>query len=116
MATFPNYTPEIGASRKAKPRWQRARFNDEIERAEVDSAQLQQIAREWPLRFPGLTRAQANEIDTFLEGEARANTAFLWTPPGPGFNQGAFRCSEWSKTFDSCRRAVVTATFREDWN
>jgi phage-related protein len=114
MATFPNYVPEYGAARSAEPDWRRARFNDEIEQAETDGAQLNQIRYEWPLRFVGLTRAQANEIDTFLETEANFNRPFQWTPPG--FSEGDFRCSEWSKSFDSCRRAVITATFRQEWN
>jgi hypothetical protein len=43
MATFPNYVPEYGAARSAEPDWRRARFNDEIEQAETDGAQLNQI-------------------------------------------------------------------------
>lgn len=108
--------PAIGASRGAQPMWKRARFNEEIEQARTDGAQLEQVARTWKLRWQALTRTQANQIDAFLDARARFNQAFLWTPPGPGYVQAAFRCSTWQKTFNSCRVAEVTAEFREDRN
>lgn len=116
MATFPTaYTPTMGLARASSPQWLRAQFNDEIQQAEVDGAQLNQTAREWTgLKWVALTRVQANEIDTFLLTENTFNRAFLWTPPG--FSQVSVRCSEWEKTFIGCRIAEVTAKFREDFN
>jgi phage-related protein len=117
LEVFPaTLIPAIGASRAAEPRWKRARFNDEIEQARTDGAQLQQVARTWKLRWQSLTQSQANQIDEFLLEQSLANAAFLWTPPGPGYAEGPFRCSAWEKTYDSCRVANVTAEFREDWN
>jgi phage-related protein len=115
MNTFPTaYVPEPGLARRADPRWLKAQFNDEIRQQRTDGAQLNQIGREFQPRWVGLTRAQANEIDTFLAEQIRLNAPFLWTPPD--FPQRAFRCSTYTKTYDSCRRATVSATFREAEN
>lgn len=117
LQVFPvTLVPSIGASRAAEPRWRRARFSDEIEQARADGSQLQQIDGRWPLRWQALTRAQANTLDAFLEARLIENAPFLWTPPGPGYAQVRVRCSQWEKTFNSCRVADVTAEFREDRN
>ena len=106
MATF-TFKPKYGASQAKAPRVKSAQFGDGYEQRVGDGINL--IRRPWPLNFEG-TKAEIEEIDTFLENE-QGITSFNWTPP-IGL-AGKFICREWATAINEYDNWTLSATFIE---
>lgn len=108
MATFPNYAPLYGASKTSQPAVRRVQFGDGYSQRLVFG--LNQDPKEWTLEF-NVTEAEADEIETFLEARAGAES-FDWTPPDSNTSY-KWLCSEWSKSIDQPFRAIIRTKFTQ---
>jgi phage-related protein len=68
----------------------------------------------YSVSWEGLTRSDANTIDTFLRTRG-GHEAFKWTPPGTIVSRN-WLCTEWRVRHYSATLDTVTATFVEDFS
>ena len=107
MPTFPDYKPRIGASKSSAPTVRSTKFGDGYEQRVRFG--LNQDPKEWTLEW-NVTEAVSDEIETFLEARAGAES-FDWTPPSGGGTKWV--CREWSRTLENYNNNSVQATFEQ---
>lgn len=107
MATFPDISPDYGASKKAQPRVRSIEFGSGYSQRAVFG--INQDPKVWSLSWTNRTATDANSIEDFLE--ARAGSEFFnWTPPDDTVSY-KWVCSEWQKTMPYSNLFNITATF-----
>lgn len=108
MSTF-NFTPEFSASRNTRPAVTSIKFGDGFEQRV--SYGLNQVMETWSLRFQNRTKAEADQIDAFLQ-EAGGVLSFDWTPPD-ALTASKWICREWSRSIEKANLYNITATFEK---
>lgn len=109
MATFPDVTPDFGASERAKPNVRIAQFGSGY--SQRTTFGLNQDPKTWSLQWTNLEASDANSIEDFLEARGGVE-AFDWSPPDET-NTYKWICKEWSKTLPYATRFSITATFEQ---
>lgn len=107
MATF-TWHPAPGAKRTVKPRILAARFGDGYEQRVGDGINTRLSI--WELSFPGLSRADADDVDAFLVARNGVES-FDWVDPA-GVS-GKYLCREWESTELGAGRININATFEQ---
>ena len=116
LATFPMdgvFGPIAGsAERGSQCRVLRAEFGDGYSQRAADG--INSVRDTYAVSWEGLSRTDANTIDTFLRTHG-GHTAFKWTPPGASASRN-WLCSEWRVRHSSATLDAITATFVEDFS
>ena len=107
MATF-TYTPSFEATEASKPRVRKFAAGDGYEQRIRFG--LNTDPKEWSLTFSERTDTERDNILTFLEARAGAES-FDWTPPRG--TAGKYVCEQWQVTMRACNFNTIQATFRE---
>ena len=107
MATFPDVSPDYGASKSARPNVRIAQFGSGY--SQRTTFGLNQDPKSWSLTWNYLEATDANSIEDFLEARGGVE-AFEWTPPD---DTTAYKwiCREWTKAMPVGLRFTITATF-----
>ena len=104
MRSF-TFVPDFPASESSEPRASRTAFPSYEQRTTFGINPLQDT---WDVSFSARTAANRDDIYAFLEAR-RGAEPFEWTTP---FNEsGAFVCTSWSTSLDSCFLNTLTAKF-----
>lgn len=107
MPTF-NYLPDHGAEAAIRPRVMVAPYGDGYEQRVVDG--INSKPRTWRLSFANRPKAEATEIEAFLNARGGAES-FDWTPPHG--EVGKWLCREWSISATAPGIYSVSAEFVE---
>jgi len=107
MATF-TYTPSFTATEDSQPRVRTTQFGDGY--SQRLRYGLNTDPKTWRLTFLNRTDAERENIVTFLEARAGAES-FDWTPPRG--SAGKYICQQWAMDMLNCNNNTVTATFVE---
>lgn len=107
MATF-TYIPSFEATEASKPRVRKFQAGDGYENRIRFG--LHTDPKEWSLTFSERTDTERDNILTFLEARAGAES-FDWTPPRG--TAGKYVCEQWQVTLRACNFNTIQATFRE---
>jgi phage-related protein len=107
MATF-TYTPSFEATESSKPRVRKFQSGDGYEKRIRFG--LQTDPKEWSLTFSERSDTERDNILTFLEARAAAES-FDWTPPRG--TAGKYVCDEWQVTLRAYNFNTIQATFRQ---
>ena len=105
--TFPNITPQYGASKNSNPNFQRIQMGDGY--TQVLRFGLNQNPKQWNLQW-NISETDADTIETFLNDRADDGETFDWTPLDESTSY-KWRCFSWKKTIPYNNRAQITATF-----
>jgi phage-related protein len=107
MATF-TWTPSFEATESSAPRVRKFQAGDGYEHRIRFG--LRTDPKEWTLVFSNRDDIERDEIASFLETRAGAES-FDWTPPRG--TAGKYVCSEWQITLSNCNNNQIRATFRQ---
>jgi phage-related protein len=105
MATF-TYVPSFSATEQSQPRVRRVQFGDGYEQRLRYGLNVD--AKSWQLSFTNRTDTDRDNILSFLEARAGAES-FDWTPPRG--TAGKYICSEWAMEMVNYNNNTITATF-----
>jgi phage-related protein len=107
MATFPDYKPVYGASKKSEPKTRRVAFGDGYEQRIAFG--LNTNPKQWSLEF-NLSEEDADIVEAFLDARAQDSQSFTWTPPG---SNTAYKwiCPTWDSNLFDIGRIRITTTF-----
>lgn len=109
MATFPDVSPDYGASKRAQPNVRIAQFGSGY--SQRTTFGLNQDPKTWSLTWNYLEATDANSIEDFLEARGGVE-AFEWTPPDDT-TEYKWICREWTKAMPVGLRFTITATFEQ---
>jgi len=110
MATFPDISPDFGASKSSAPAVRVTKFGDGYEQRVTFG--INQNPKEWRLRFVNITEANSDTIEDFLDARAADAASFDWSPPDET-DTYKWVCDSWNKTIPSAGLATIEATFRQ---
>ena len=107
MATFPNISPNYGASKKAQPRVRAIEFGSGYSQRATFG--INQDPKVWTLSWENRSSADANAIEDFLEARGGVES-FSWTPPD---DTVAYKwiCQDWTKVMPYSNLFNISATF-----
>ena len=109
MTTFPDVTPDFGASKKSAPNVRIAQFGSGY--SQRTTFGLNQDPKVWSLQWTNLEASDANSIEDFLEARGGVES-FDWSPPDET-DTYKWICKEWNKTLPYATRFSITATFQQ---
>ena len=107
MATF-TYIASFESSEASQPRVNTFKAGDGYEQRV--SFGLNVDPKQWKLVFSNRTDTERNNILSFFEARAGAES-FDWTPPRG--SAGKYVCQEWQLTLSNCNNNQIEATFRQ---
>lgn len=107
MATFPDITPDFGASKKSSPKVRIAEFGSGY--SQRSTFGINQDPKEWSLRWSYLTSDDADTIEDFLEARAGVE-AFDWSPIDDTSTY-KWICKAWSKEMPFANAFNISAVF-----
>jgi|TARA_R100001510_G_scaffold23703_1_gene20860 phage-related protein len=110
MATFPDISPNFGASKSSQPAIRKVQFGDGYESRILMG--LNQNPKVWDLSFVNITETDSDTIETFLDARAADSASFDWSPPDETTTY-KWVCESWSKEIPYANRATIQATFRQ---
>lgn len=110
MATFPDYDPVFGATKKVEPEYRTVRFGDGYEHRFIFG--LNPNVRIWDLIFD-VTWEEAAEIEGFLFQRVQDQESFDWAPPTSGGTTYKWVCESRTSELYAPNRARLSLTFRE---
>lgn len=106
MATFPEFDPAPGMTKKSAPRVRSIEFGSGYSQRATFG--INQNPKVYNLTFR-VSEADSDTIEAFLDMR-RGVEAFDYTPPGESASS-KFICQEWTKTISFIDRAEINATF-----
>jgi|TARA_R110002074_G_scaffold212221_2_gene381688 phage-related protein len=109
MATFPDVSPNYGASKKAQPNVRISQFGSGY--SQRTTFGLNQDPKVWSLTWQYLDATEANSVEDFLEARGGVEK-FQWTPPDDTTEYN-WICREWEKSLPVGLRFTITATFEQ---
>lgn len=109
MATFPDISPDHGASKRAAPNVRIAQFGSGY--SQRTTFGLNQDPKTWVLTWNYLEASDADTIEDFLEARGGVE-AFDWSPPDDTETY-KWICKEWTKDFPVSTRFTISATFEQ---
>tara|TARA_R110000787_G_scaffold90044_2_gene190500 strand:+ start:480 stop:821 length:342 start_codon:yes stop_codon:yes gene_type:complete len=109
MATFPDISPDYGASKQAQPKVRIAEFGSGYSQRTVFG--INQDPKGWSLTWKYLEATDADTIEDFLEARG-GQESFDWSPPDEASSY-KWICSQWSKALPVGLRFTITATFEQ---
>lgn len=109
MATFPDVSPDYGASKRSQPNVRIAQFGSGY--SQRTTFGLNQDPKVWSLEWRYLESTDANSIEDFLEARGGVE-AFDWSPPDET-DTYKWICREWSKALPVGLRFTITAKFEQ---
>lgn len=107
MATFPNISPDFGASEQSKPRVRSVEFGSGYSQRVVFG--INQDPKIWSLTWENRTATDINSIEDFLEARG-GSESFAWTPPDETTSY-KWICQEWTKSMPYAGLFNINATF-----
>lgn len=109
MATFPDISPDYGASKKAQPRVRTIEFGSGYSQRATFG--INQDPKVWSLQWTYLNSTDANNIEDFLEARGGVE-AFEWSPPDDTETY-KWICQDWTKSLPYANVVNISATFIE---
>ena len=109
MATFPDISPNYGASKQAKPNVRIAQFGSGYSQRTIFG--INNDKKIWDLSWRNRSAADANTIEDFLEARAGAES-FDWSPPDDTETY-KWICTSWTKTMPYSNLFDIQATFEQ---
>lgn len=109
MATFPDISPDFGASKKAQPRVRAIEFGSGYSQRATFG--INQDPKVWSLQWTYLNSTDANNIEDFLEARGGVE-AFEWSPPDDTETY-KWICQDWTKSLPYANVINISATFIE---
>lgn len=107
MAIF-TYIPSYGIIQSKQPVVRSMSFGDGYEQRATFG--INTNPRKWDLRFTGKTKAEADDIEYFLDSRKGVEN-FTWTPPSGA--SGKWICRGWNRTIVDIDIHEISATFEE---
>ena len=109
MATFPSYNPQYSATKRSQSNLRITQFGDGYQQRTTFG--LNQDPKVWNLTF-NVDDEDADEIETFLETEAKNGRSFDWAPPD---TTTTFKwiCRGFSREIFEFDRNRISASFEE---
>jgi len=107
MADF-TYIPSFSSQLVERPKKLKVQFGDGYQQRAQDG--INTNLKRWRLNFNGLTTADADAIQAFLEGKD-GRTNFTWDDPDG--NTVTVICEDWNKVFATTASRNMIMTFEE---
>lgn len=107
MATFPDISPDYGASKKAQPKVRNVEFGSGYSQRATFG--INQDPKVWTLSWENRTATVANTIEDFLEAR-KGVESFNWSPPDE-VTTYKWVCQDWTKTMPYSNLFNINATF-----
>ena len=107
MVTFPDISPDYGASKKAQPKVRIVEFGSGYSQRATFG--INQDPKVWSLSWENRTATVTNTIEDFLEAR-KGVESFNWSPPDEA-TAYKWICQQWTKTMPYSNLFNITATF-----
>ena len=111
MATFPDFKPLFGASKKSEPKTRTVKFGDGYEQRLLYGVPSHMNPKEWSLTFD-VSDTDADTIETFLNARAEDSASFDWSPPDTSSTY-KWICPGWNRQLYDFNRSRIDVTFRQ---